>query len=165
MIRRVAFAKAIAAGIAGAVAWELVIRLLSLLGMPLFDITKTLGTMLFPNGHLALWWPAGLTLHAMVGVIWAIFYAYFFWSTFRWAPVVQGLVFSALPALLAGFIMIPQMGWMHPMGESSAFPFPGPFAINHGWGGPVGVIIGHIVFGLVMGAIYVRPVGRRVAHG
>ena len=42
MIRRVAFKKAITAGALGAVAWEIVIRLLILAGLPMFDLVYAL---------------------------------------------------------------------------------------------------------------------------
>ena len=99
----------------------------------------------------------------MIGIIWATFYAYFFWSTLDWRPALQGLVFSACPAVLAGLVMLPQMGLMHPPGV-------GVFALRLGWGGPASILIGHAVYGLTMGALYTRPVGRPVrrrapAHG
>ena len=170
MIRRVAFRKAIAAGVLGAVAWELVIRALILLGLPLYDLVQFLGTMLAPHSPPWIWWPIGLVLHASVGAIWAIFYAYFFWSTFPYSPVVQGLAFSIIPITLAGLVMMPQLGWMHPLVLSGELPRPGIFGINLGWGGPVSDILGHAVYGLTMGALYTRPVGRAVrrqvlAHG
>ncbi|MFL5537070.1 MAG: hypothetical protein ACJ8AP_15290 [Gemmatimonadales bacterium] len=86
MIRRVAFRKAIAGGLAGAVAWELVVRLLRFSGVPLGDLVHLLGTMLVGRAPAWLWWPTGMTLHLGVGAVWAIFYAYFFWSTFAWRP-------------------------------------------------------------------------------
>src|SRR5688572_18636650 len=107
MIRRVAFKKAIAAGALGALAWELVVRILISLGIPLFDLVRVLGTML--GGDQAtfwLWWPAGMAMHAAVGAIWAVFYAYFFWSMFDLPHFFQALLFSMLPAVLAGLIMI-----------------------------------------------------------
>jgi hypothetical protein len=42
MIRRVAFEKAIVAGAVGALAWEVVVRVLILLGLPLFDLVANL---------------------------------------------------------------------------------------------------------------------------
>ena len=83
MIRRVAFRKAIAGGVAGAVAWEGVVRLLRIAGVPLGDLVHLLGTMLVGQASAGLWWSAGMALHASVGAVWAIFYAYFFWSTFE----------------------------------------------------------------------------------
>ena len=164
MIRRVAFGKAILAGALGALAWEAAVRILIFLGLPLFDLVFMLGTMVLGETHPWLWWPAGLALHATVGAIWAIFYAYFFWSTWDWAPPVQGLVFSLGPAILAGLIMVPQMNFMHPLILNGSLPATGVFGIKLGWGGPTGIVLGHLIYGAVMGTIYVRPVGYRVGR-
>jgi hypothetical protein len=170
VIRRVAFRKAVLAGVAGALAWEAVVRGLILLGLPLGDLVRFLGTMVVPHSPAWMWWPIGLALHATVGAIWAIFYAYFFWSTFEWPPPVQGVAFSLLPILLAGFVMMPQLGWMHPLVLNGELPRPGLFALGQGWGGPASSILGHVVYGLTIGALYTRPVGYAVrrqglAHG
>lgn len=170
MIRRVAFDKAIGAGVAGALAWEAVARALIALGLPLADLVRFLGTMVFPHSPAWMWWPMGLVLHASVGAIWAIFYAYFFWSSFSWPPALQGLAFSLIPIVLAGLVMTPQLGWMHPLVLSGEIPRPGLFGVGLGWGGPVSSILGHAIYGLTMGALYTRPVGHRVrrealAHG
>jgi hypothetical protein len=156
MIRRVAFRKAIAAGVLGAAAWEVTARALSVMGFKLFDIVQTLGTMLFgADAHFWLWWPVGMLLHATVGAVWAIFYAYFFWSTFDLRPMVQGVLFSLLPAALAGLVMVPQLGLMR---SASAAPFS-VFALELGVGGPLMLILGHLIYGAVLGSLYTRPVG------
>ena len=159
MIRRVAFGKAVLAGIAGACAWELFLRLLIAAGLPLSDPVKLLGTMLVGRSSPLAWWPIGMFLHASVGAIWAIFYAYFFWSTFDWSPAIQGFVFSLGPALLAGLVMMPQIGYMHPLIQQGRLPYPGIFGWHYGWGGPAGNVIGHLAYGLVLGSLYRRPVG------
>lgn len=159
MIRRVAFGKALLAGAAGALAWEIVARALISIGIPILDIVYVLGTMVLGRVAAWQWWPVGMGLHIMVGVIWAIFYAYFFWSAFDWRPAVQGLAFSLGPAVLAGLVMVPQMGWMHPLVLQGEMPHPGIFGLNLGWGGPMGVLLGHIVYGATLGSLYTRPVG------
>src|SRR5437870_18466 len=106
MLRRVAFKKAILAGAAGAIVWEIVLRLLIITGLPFFDLIKTLGTLAFPEGRAWQWWPMGMLMHAAVGAIWAIFYAYFFWSVCHYRPTVQGIIFSLGPACLAGLAMV-----------------------------------------------------------
>ena len=164
MIRRVAFGKAIVAGGIGALAWEIVVRVLILLGLPLFDLVFTLGTMVTGDVRPTTWWPIGMAMHATVGAIWAIFYAYFFWSTFDLQPVTQGLLFSLGPALLAGLIMVPQMGFMHEMILEGELLPPGLFGVKLGWGGPAGIVLGHIVYGAVMGGLYVKPVGYKVGQ-
>jgi len=164
MIRRVAFGKAILAGALGALAWEVAIHTLIFLGLPLFDLVFTLGTMVVGEARPWFWWPVGLALHATVGAIWAIFYAYFFWSTYNWSPAVQGAVFALGPAALAGLIMVPQMSFMHPLMLNGRLPPTGVFALNLGWGGPAGIVLGHLIYGAVMGSLYVRPVGYRAGR-
>jgi beta-glucosidase/6-phospho-beta-glucosidase/beta-galactosidase len=159
MIRRVAFSKAILAGAMGAVAWELALRLLIWFGVPAFDLVRLLGTMVLPDAEAWQWWPLGLCLHAAVGAIWAIFYAYFFWSTFAWKPRTQGAVFSIGPAVLAGLVMVPQMGWMSEEVLRGLAPHPGLFAWHLGWGGPLCLVLGHLIYGATMGSLYTHPVG------
>jgi hypothetical protein len=154
VIRKVAFGKAALAGAAGATAWEAAARVAIALGLPASDVTHTLGTLL--TSRAWLWWPAGMAMHLLVGVIWAIFYAYFFWAVYDRPPWLQGLTFSVIPTLLAGFVMIPELGAMH---EESFGAFGWR---THGWAGALGVVLGHAVYGVVMGAIYTHPVGRRV---
>jgi hypothetical protein len=162
MIRRIAFRKALLGGAAGALAWEIGARLLILLGVPLLDIVYLLGTLIQGQVPSLRWWPLGMLLHLIIGAIWAIFYAYFFWSAFNLSPTIQGALFSLGPAALAGLVMLPRMGWMHALVLNGQLPWPGLFAANFGWGGPVGIVLGHVVYGLVMGALYTRPVGYSV---
>jgi hypothetical protein len=159
VIRRVAFRKAVLAGVTGALAWEAAVRALIVLGLPLLDLVRLLGTMAVPHSPAWIWWPVGLALHATVGAIWAIFYAYFFWSMFEWRPPIQGMVFSLIPTTLAGLIMAPQLGWMHPLVLQGVIPHPGLFGLGLGWGGPAGIVLGHLIYGLTMGSLYTRPVG------
>jgi hypothetical protein len=104
-------------------------------------------------------------MHAVVGCVWATFYAYFFWSLFDTRPVFQGILFSLLPAVLAGLIMVPQMDLM----LNGAHPPLRLFAVGLGALGPLSIFVGHLIYGLVLGVIYVRPVGyavgKRVAYG
>ena len=150
------------------------VRLLLWTGVPLFDLVRLLGEVTLGVGTeraAPAWqswqsWPVGLLLHASVGAIWAIFYAYFFWATYRWKPRVQGLVFSLGPAVLAGLVMVPQLAWMRPgtAGEPADLQGIGIFAWRLGWGGPVGILFGHLVYGAVMGALYCKPVGQSPAR-
>jgi hypothetical protein len=159
----VACGKAIRAGAVGALAWEGVARLLIASGAPLFDIVFVLGTMRGAEPAW-IWWPAGIAIHAVVGAIWAIFYGFFFWSTLNRHPIVQGAVFSVLPAFLAGVVMIPQIDLMHRLVLQGEMAKLDAFAVNLGWGGPAGVLLGHITYGIVLGALYTRPVGYPVGR-
>ena len=160
MIRVVALRKAAIAGVAGAAAWEIVLRPAILAGVPTFDIVKVLGTLAYPDGPALAWWSVGMAAHALVGICWAVFYAYFFWARFEWPPPLQGLATAIVPALLALGIVSPQMRLMHMQADEVQLTrdliLPSLSAIEIG-----GLLAGHAIFGLVVGAMYVRPVGYR----
>ena len=158
MLRVVAFRKAILAGIAGALVWEAALRLLALAGVPTFDIVRELGTLAFPNGSAAEWWPAGIAAHALVGAAWALFYAYFFWARFEWPPALQGLAFAALPATLATLVVYPQLQLMHLHWDGVQRDWHN-FLVGLERTRFGGLLLGHALFGLTVGAIYTRPVG------
>jgi beta-glucosidase/6-phospho-beta-glucosidase/beta-galactosidase len=161
MIRKVAFGKALFAGAAGAVAWEAFARLWGLLfGTPLFDLVYLLGTLFVGDVQAWIWWPLGMIFHLLVGGIWAVFYAYFFWSAFKWPPVAQGTVFALLPIVLATVVMRPQLELMHPLVASGQLPFSGLYGLSGDWRAVAGLVLGHLAWGATMGALYVRPVGR-----
>lgn len=165
MIRRVSFKKAVIAGALGAGAWEIVVRGFIAAGLPMFDLVRTLGTMLLGDAASAWqWWTVGMFMHAVVGAIWAVFYAYFFWSLFECPPVLQGLIFSLLPAVLAGLIMVPQMDLMNERILSGRSAPNGFFALGLGWGGPAAIILGHLIYGVVLGLLYQNPVGYPVGR-
>ncbi len=162
MIRNVAFAKAILAGMAGAVVWEVVARSLILAGIPFADIVGTLGALAAPQANAWISWLVGMLLHLIVGAIWAIFYAYFFWSVLPLRPILQGLVFAFVPMALAGLIMHPQLELMTPAIEAVGVPYSGLFGFPGQWHQPLSMAIGHLIWGAVLGFIYTRPVGYAV---
>src|SRR3954447_20216038 len=100
-----------------------------------------------------------MTLHLIVGAIWAVFYAYFFWSVLPLRPVLQGLVFAFVPMPLAIFIMHPQLELMHPLVQAGQAPSADLFGVSHGLHEPLSIAVGHLVWGAVLGLLYTRPVG------
>src|SRR5262245_17748309 len=151
MLRRVAFSKAITAGVAGALVWDFAVRPFLWAGAPIFDLVHFLGTMISGYTSPWIWWPVGLLMHALVGALWAIFSSHCFWSIYQWKPVLQGLAFALIPTLLAGLIMIPEMGRMHPHVLQGTLTVPGTCAWRLGWGGPAGVVLGHLFYGATLG--------------
>jgi beta-glucosidase/6-phospho-beta-glucosidase/beta-galactosidase len=159
MIRHIAYGKAILAGVSGAVAWEIVARILIGLGVPFFSIVDTLGAVVLPNGSALASWSVGMLLHLLVGAIWAIFYAYFFWSVLPLRPALQGMVFAFVPMPLAICIMRPQLELMHPLTQAGDLPASGLFGLSGGLYLPLTVAAGHLIWGTVLGALYTHPVG------
>ena len=158
MIRIVSLRKAALAGVCGALAWTVVLGGLQFLGLPSFDIVKELGTLAFPPDQVVRWGAVGLAAHGFVGICWALVYAYFFWSRVSWSPVLQGLAFSIIPAMLALFIVNPQFQLMHlhagaiPLTWETILPSVSLAQLG-------GLLLGHAIYGLTVGAIYTRPVG------
>jgi beta-glucosidase/6-phospho-beta-glucosidase/beta-galactosidase len=126
-------------------------------------MVRELGSLAFPRGGAAEWWPAGMTAHALVGVAWALFYAYFFWARFRWPPIIQGLAFAALPAFLAAFIVYPQLQLMHLHQDVAQLDWRS-FFVGVDQERLGGLVLGHALFGLTVGAIYTHPVGYAAAR-
>jgi beta-glucosidase/6-phospho-beta-glucosidase/beta-galactosidase len=158
VIRIVLVRRAVLAGLAGAIAWEVVLRILTLAGLPLVDIVRALGLVVAPHGPVWAWWTAGMVLHMLVGAIWAMFYAYFFWSVLAWRPVWQGVVFALAPTALAILVVYPQFQLMH---AATHFVETDPWRllVQVSWRERGGLVLGHLVFGAVLGAIYTHPVG------
>lgn len=157
MVRVVALEKAVGAGVAGALAMEVVFRLLALAGIPTVDIVAELGSFAVGQSP-ALSLAGGIAAHLAVGIAWAVFYGYFFWARLPWPPPLQGLAFSALPALLAILIVYPQLQLMHESGPIARVTVAS-FVALHSPASVMSLIAGHAAFGLAMGAIYRKPVG------
>src|SRR4051812_25745885 len=111
--------------------------------------------------HAGVWtcWIVGMTLHLLVGAIWAVFYAYFFWSALPLRPVLQGLLFAFVPMPLAILIMHPQLELMTPIVQEGGAPPSGLFGLSGGWHEPLSIAMGHLIWGAVLGLLYTRPVG------
>jgi beta-glucosidase/6-phospho-beta-glucosidase/beta-galactosidase len=98
-----------------------------------------------------------------VGAAWALFYAYFFWARVDWPPPLQGLAFAALPATLAALIVYPQLQLMH-LRQNIALLDWRMFLGGLEETRLGGLLLGHALFGLTVGAIYTHPVGYSVTR-
>jgi beta-glucosidase/6-phospho-beta-glucosidase/beta-galactosidase len=156
--RVVSLRKAAVAGVCGALAWTAVLGTIELAGLPLFNIVKELGTLAFSPDEMLGWGAVGLFAHGLVGICWALVYAYFFWSRVNWPPALQGLAFSLIPAILALFIVNPQLHLMHLDEDVARLTWdavlPSLSLTQLG-----GLLLGHSIFGLTVGALYTHPVG------
>ena len=163
MIRAVAFRKAALAGALGALAWEAALRGLAFAGLPLVDMPHILGTLLAPSGAAWAWWPLGLAMHLLVGAIGAIFYAYFIWTLFPLRPAQQGFLFGAFGATVVIPIVYPLLLLMHldqQLVRTELWQLAGAVGLRE----RIGLLLGHLVYGAVLGALYTRPVGRPVVR-
>jgi hypothetical protein len=120
-----------------------------LMGMPRMDIAQLLGSMLLPQGSTAF--AMGMMVHFVMGIILVIIYA-LAWQGLGLAPNWwTGLIFGAVHAVVAA-AGIAMMMPVHK--EVRAGRLSSPLAA--GPKGMMGLLLGHLVFGLVVALVY-RP--------
>lgn len=125
--------RAIAAGIIGTLVMTAVgLWVAPLMGMPAMNPAEMLAGPM--GGSMALGWVA----HLMIGTILALIYA----AVAPWlpgAPAVRGALYGIAPFLVAQIVVMPMMGM--PL-------FSGSVVMA------AGSLIGHLVYGAVVGAVY-----------
>jgi uncharacterized membrane protein YagU involved in acid resistance len=128
--------KAIVAGLIGTLVMTVVgLYVAPLMGLePMNPAVMLAGQM---GGNMMLGWIA----HFMIGIILAVIYAIVA-PSIPGAPVVRGALFGIAPWLFAMVIMMPMMGM--PMFMGAMMP-------------ALGSLMGHVIFGAVVGAIYGYP--------
>ena len=120
-----------------------------MMGMPRMDIAQMLGSMALPIGGAAF--AVGMAAHFVSGVVFAIVYA-LVWAGLGVAPSWwTGLLFGAVHFVVAGMGMA-MMPALHPKIKKGSLPSP----MAGGAKGVAGMLMGHLVFGLVVALVY-RP--------
>jgi hypothetical protein len=125
--------RAVLAGLAGTAAMTVLMHLAPLMGVPPMNVGAMLGSVM--GGIVALGWAA----HVMIGVALAIIYAAVFAARLPGPPAVRGMVYGVAPWLLAQLAVMPMMG---------AGLFSGSALVAGA------SLMGHLVYGGVVGAIY-----------
>lgn len=131
------FGKAVIGGVVGALAMSAV----GLWVAPMMGIAKMNPAALLAmkmGGVPVLGWIG----HLMIGVILAVVYARFVASRLSGPPAIRGALFAIAPWLFTELVMMPMMGM--PV-------FSGAVSLA------MGSLIGHIVYGLIVGAVVGVP--------
>lgn len=141
---------AVIAGIVATIIFTMVLVMAPKMGMPKMDIVGLLGSMFSTKSNSVLGW----TMHLMMGVVFALVYA-FLWSLgFGTATWGIGLIFGAVHWLIVGMIMgmIPMM---HVGIKKGAVQAPGLWMTkNGGVMSFMGGLVGHAIFGAVVAMVY-----------
>ncbi len=142
---------AVISGILGTLAISMVMAAAPMMGMPKMDIVDMLSTM-FGKPNRVLGW----MMHLMMGVVFALIYA-FLWSIGIGSPGwISGLIFGSAHWLVVG-LMMAVIPIVHAGIKSGDVEAPGLWMINQGGMlSFVGGLMGHIVFGLVVALVYVK---------
>lgn len=140
---------AIIAGLAGTAALTMVMSMAPKMGMPEMDIVGMLGSM-FGKSNRTL----GMVIHFMMGIVFALVYAYLWSIGTGGATWLNGLIFGAVHWLIVGMAMA-MIPMMHAGIKSGAVKAPGMWMTNNGgMKAFVGGLMGHMVFGLVAVFVY-----------
>ena len=137
---------AVIAGLAGAAAMTLLMMLAPRMGMPKMDIIGMLGSMVSKDAGRAR--VIGAVMHFMMGVVFALIYTFLWGRGIGSATVVWGLIFGLVHGLVVG-VMMPMMSRMMPSSSAGAASSSG------GMAGLIGLVMAHLVFGLVVALVYV----------
>ncbi|MGQ0767084.1 MAG: DUF6789 family protein [Gemmatimonadota bacterium] len=134
--------RAVAGGLAGTAAMTAVgLWIAPMMGMPRMNPAEMLAGQM--GGNMAVGWIA----HFMIGTILALIYAAVA-KSLPGAPWLRGALYGFAPWLLAQIVVMPMMGM--PV-------FSGSMVIA------IGSLIGHLVYGAVLGAVYGEPVAAHAA--
>jgi len=140
----VSFGRAVFAGIIGTVVMTVVGAWLApMMGMPAMNPAEMLAGAM--GGVLVLGWIA----HFMIGTILAVIYA----TVAPWIPghpVLRGALYGIAPFLLAQIMVMPMMGM--PLFSGSAVM-------------AMGSLIGHLIYGGVVGGVYGKVAARESSAG
>ena len=137
------WSRAIAAGVIGTLVMTAVgVWMAPFMGIPRMNPAEMLASAM--GGSLVIGWGA----HLMVGTILGVTYA----VVAPWLPgppLVRGALYGLTPFLLAQVVVLPMMGM--PL-------FSGSIAVA------MGSLIGHLIYGAIVGGVYGRSAYGRVEH-
>lgn len=142
MKSQISFTKAIVGGISATIIMTLFTVMGGMMNIKM-DIPAMLGSMF--GGNLMIGW----LMHFMIGIILAINYAVIFYPKSNIPPLwLRGALFGILPWFMAQIVVMPMMSMMNGMQFSSGL-FSGSIIMA------TASLVGHLVFGAVLGSIYI----------
>jgi hypothetical protein len=121
-------------------------------GMTRMDIFDLLGSWIARPGTSALRL-LGILMHhtngALLAIAWAYGVALIDVSATWWSGLLWGVVLTLLT-----YLMMSTIGAVHPAIRRGELEEPGPLMLNLGRMTPLGSLMGHLVYGLILGVAY-----------
>lgn len=125
--------RAVVGGLVGTLVMTVLVLAAPMMGLPPMNIGAMLGSVM--GGSLVLGWMG----HFIIGTVLALGYGALFANRLPGPGFVRGAVYGLLPWLMAQLVVMPMMG---------AGLFSGSFLAA------AGSLMGHLVYGAILGAIY-----------
>lgn len=152
---------ALLAGAVGAMGMLMVIYGGRAMGMTKMDLLRTLGTMVQPKGSTNVVYGIGLMIHVMMGAGLALVHTgllHAFDPSSTGAAVGLGILLGAAHGVMVTVAMPAMLKMGHPLVKDGTIDDPGPAMTGFGKMTPVGMVMAHVVYGLLVGAIYAGAV-------
>ncbi|HNC07301.1 MAG TPA: hypothetical protein PLX14_01270 [Anaerolineales bacterium] len=141
---------AVISGIVASLVFSIVLTMAPRMRLPKMDIVDLLGSMFSGKSNPVLGW----MMHLMMGMVFALIYAFLWSRGIGAATWTGGLVFGAVHWPIVGVIMA-MIPMMHAGIKSGAVPAPGMWMMNNGGlMAFIGGLVGHMIFGVVVALIY-----------
>jgi len=140
-MKKVNLSSVVISGIIATSAMTMMMLAAPLMGMPKMNISKMLGNVMGNNEIL------GWMTHFVIGIVLAFIYGAIFFRKFNQKGWLDGILYSILPFLAAQLMVMPMMMVINGMSFTSGI-FSGSIIMA------MGSLIGHIIFGAVLGTIY-----------
>jgi len=150
------FGSALLAGVVGGLALLVVIYMGRAMGMTRMDLLKTLGTMMRGVPE-SMAYAAGLMAHLGMSAAFGLAHVgllHAFGVTSSGDALLWGMAIGAVHGAIILMAMPMALEMMHPLVRSGEMPKPGMLMRGFGSMTPVGMLVAHIVFGVVTGAVY-----------
>jgi hypothetical protein len=89
---------------------------------------------------------------------WALVYAFYIHGRLPGPGWLQGLLSVGMGGfLISSLVVLPVLGWIHPLARAARIPAPGVFGLGFVSGrAVVGNLLGHCLYGLTLGILYRR---------
>ncbi len=153
---------AIIAGLVGGVAMLMVIYGGRAMKMTSMDLLRTLGTMIVPKAAKNVVYAVGLMMHLMMSAGFGLVHAGLLHAvdpTSDGGAAGLGALFGLVHGGMVTIMMPIMLTMAHPLVRNGDMPAPGTAMTGFGKLTAAGIVMAHVVFGLVAGAIYVAAAG------
>jgi hypothetical protein len=154
---------ALAGGLAGGLAFLMVVYMGLALGMTRMNFLEVLGTMFAPSGSKTAVYSIGLAIHLMMSVAFGLAHAgllHAIGATTVGQAAGWDLLIGAGHGIVTLAVLPMALSFMHPLVRKHAMDSPRVALTGFGNGTPIGSIMAHVAFGLVTGAIYAAAILR-----
>ncbi len=148
---------AVAGGLAGGIAFLLVVHMGLAVGMTRMNFLHILGTMMTPGVSTTAAYAIGFMMHMMASAVFGLAHAAILSGIDPpsvGAAAGWGLLIGAAHGAVILMVLPMMLSMMHPLVKDGRIPRPGSLMTGFGAMTPAGSLMAHVVFGVAAGAIY-----------